>query len=187
VYNTQISSNEETSRVQYFKSRNCDHYDQNMVTKSRNCAHYNQNMVSNSRICPRNDDFGCYVRNIQSKSSLSSSSSMVKRKMETKRDQSSKQQYHDTAHESRALRVFNRHRSTSSSSKDLKEMEMETETEQRLADAKRLPSFISHPNGIVLPVFKQKEESTKFPVRRLMMMPFLNIASSNNWSQILHH
>ena len=83
---------------------------------------------------------------------------MVKRKMETKRDQRGKQQYHETAHELCVLRVFNQHRSTSSWSKDLEGKEMETETDQQLADTKqRLPSFISHLNGIVLRVLKRQQ------------------------------
>ena len=55
------------------------------------------------------------------------------------------------------LRVFKQKRSPLLS-KDLEKKEMKTEIEidQRLADAKQLLSFISHPNRTVLRVLKRQ-------------------------------
>ena len=68
------------------------------------------------------------------------------------------------------LRVFKQKRSLLSS-KDLEEKEMkietETETDQQLADAKRLPSFINQPNGIVPCVLKRQQSRIQKDQRRV--------------------
>ena len=80
-------------------------------------------------------------------SSAAAATSIVKRKMETKTDQRGKQQFNMLA-----VLVTNQYQSTLSLLKDLEE----TETKKRIAGAKRLPSFISHPNGMIPRVFKKQ-------------------------------